>query len=159
MEEPMFLGAGWNANVSAASDDGIRSRIALNETAVTSVSANEQGFRKAIFAAALAAEFSESPLSAGAKTAVATRSVTLVGEAAGDFANLQGRLGFVSKQVDEASTRLNLQSEHLSGLADDMAAVDPYEASTRLTALLSQIETSYALTARIQNLSFLRFMT
>ena len=37
-----------------------------------------------------------------------------------------------------------------------MEGVDPYEASTRVADLLSHIETSYALTARIQQLSLLK---
>jgi flagellar hook-associated protein 3 FlgL len=36
--------------------------------------------------------------------------------------------------------------------------VDPYEAASRVQDLLSHIETSYALTARIQQLSLLRFL-
>ena len=40
----------------------------------------------------------------------------------------------------------------------DMEGVDPYEVSNRVTALLTQIETSYALTARIQQLSLLKYL-
>ena len=40
-----------------------------------------------------------------------------------------------------------------------MEGVDPYEAATRVSALVSQIETSYALTSRIQQLSLLKFMS
>ena len=41
----------------------------------------------------------------------------------------------------------------------DMEGVDPYEASTRVADLLSHIETSYALTARIQQLSLVKYLT
>lgn len=157
--EPLFLGAGWNGMMSAASSEPVQSRITLSDTAQTSVSANEAGFRKALYVSALAAEFFDSALGAGAKSAVALKAVTLSGEAKGDLAALQGRTGFVEGRVSGAQTRLELQSDQLSALATDMAAVDPYEASTRLTSILSQIETSYALTARIQNLSLLRFLT
>src|SRR5690349_5076767 len=50
--EPQFLGAGWQGTWSNATDEGITSRISLNETAGTSVSANEQGLRKLAMAAA-----------------------------------------------------------------------------------------------------------
>ncbi len=50
--EPQFLGAGWQANWSSATNDQITSRISLNETTQTSVSANEQGIRKLAMAAA-----------------------------------------------------------------------------------------------------------
>jgi len=41
----------------------------------------------------------------------------------------------------------------------DMVGVDEFEAGTRLTSLLAQIETSYTLTARIQQLSLLKFIS
>ncbi len=157
--EPLFLGAGWNGLMSAASSHPVQSRITLSETLDTSVSANETGFRKALFAAALTAEFFEGSLGASAKSAVALKAVTLAGEAKGELAALQGRTGFIEGRVSGAQSRLELQGEQLSALASDMAAVDPYEASTRLTSLLSQIETSYALTARIQSLSLMRYLT
>jgi flagellar hook-associated protein 3 FlgL len=157
--DPLFLGAGWTGLISSASSDPIQSRITLSERLETSVSANEVGFRKALFAAALSAEFFGGSLGAGAKSAVALKAVTLAGEASGELAAVQGRTGFIESRVSGAQTLLELQSGHLSALATDMAAVDPYEASTRLTSVLTQIEASYALTARIQNLSLMRYLT
>jgi flagellar hook-associated protein 3 FlgL len=40
-----------------------------------------------------------------------------------------------------------------------MQGVDPFEAATRVNALITQIETSYALTARIQQLSLTRLLS
>jgi flagellar hook-associated protein 3 FlgL len=156
--EPLFMGANWNGSISSASDEGVRSRISLSEITETSISANETGFRKAMFGAALAAEFFEGSLGAAARSAVAQRSMTEVSESVGSLAVLQGRKGFTLQKIEEASNRLTLQSDYLSSMAEDLSAVDPFEASTRLNSLLTQIETSYAISARIQNLSFLKFM-
>ncbi|MCZ7594038.1 MAG: flagellin [Hyphomicrobium sp.] len=41
---------------------------------------------------------------------------------------------------------------------NSLEAVDPNEAATRVSALLTQIETSYALTARIMGLSILDYL-
>lgn len=156
--DPLFLGTGWSNLTSSASSDPIISRITLNESTVSSVTANETGLRKALYAAALAFEFSEGTLGAAAKSAVALKAVSMAGEAKAELAALQGSVGFMEGRIRDAQARLDLQSEHLSTLASNMAAVDPYEASTRLTSLLSQVETSYALTARIQDLSLMRFL-
>ncbi len=156
--EPLFMGANWSASISSASDEGVRSRISLSEITETSVSANETGFRKAMFSAALAAEFFEGALGADARSAVATRSMKAVSESAGSLTSLQGEKGFTLQRIETASNRLKLQSGYLGGLAEDLSAVDPFEASTRLNSLLTQIETSYAISARIQNLSFLKYM-
>jgi flagellar hook-associated protein 3 FlgL len=156
--EPQFLGSGWNGLISAASSDPVTSRITLSQSAPASVTANEAGFRKAVYAAALASEFFDGALGEAARSAVALKAVSMSGEAKADLAALQGQVGFMEGRVNEAQARLDLQSEHLSTLANDMASVDPYEASTRLTSILSQIEMCYALTARIQDLSLMRFL-
>ena len=67
--EPQFLGAGWQANWSNATDQQIVSRIALNETTETSVSANDDGMRKLAMAAATITDLLSSNLSQAAKTA------------------------------------------------------------------------------------------
>jgi flagellar hook-associated protein 3 FlgL len=39
-----------------------------------------------------------------------------------------------------------------------LEGVDPYEASTRLSQLMTQVETAYAMTARVQKLSLLNYL-
>jgi flagellar hook-associated protein 3 FlgL len=71
---------------------------------------------------------------------------------------LRAETGITEKRVADASQRIKLQSDLFERQILDLEGVDPYEASTRVADLLSHIETSYALTARIQQLSFLRFL-
>ena len=69
--EPQFLGAGWQGNWSNATDEGITSRIALNETVQTSVSANDDGMRKLAMAAATVTDMFDSNVSDIARKAAA----------------------------------------------------------------------------------------
>jgi flagellar hook-associated protein 3 FlgL len=156
--EPQFLGAGWHANWSSATDQAIVSRIALNETAVTSVSANNDGVRKLAMAAATISDLLSSQVGAAGQAAAIARAVTLVGEAIADLGTLQAETGITENRVADASQRMELQSDLFERQVLGLEGVDPYEASTRIADLLSHIETSYALTARIQQLSFLRFL-
>jgi flagellar hook-associated protein 3 FlgL len=156
--EPQFMGAGWQANWSNATDQAIVSRIALNETAVTSVSANNDGVRKLAMAAATISDLLSSEVSIAGQSAAIARAVTLVGEAIADLGTLRAETGITEKRVTDASQRIKLQSDLFERQILDLEGVDPYEASTRVADLLSHIETSYALTARIQQLSFLRFL-
>jgi flagellar hook-associated protein 3 FlgL len=156
--EPQFLGAGWQANWSNATDQAIVSRIALNETAVTSVSANNDGERKLAMAAATISDLLSSEVSIAGQSAAIALAVTLVGEAIADLGTLRAETGITEKRVADASQRIKLQSDLFERQILDLEGIDPYEASTRVADLLSHIETSYALTARIQQLSFLRFL-
>jgi flagellar hook-associated protein 3 FlgL len=156
--EPQFLGAGWATNWSNATDEAITARIALNETTSTSVSANIGGARKLAMAAAIVAEFLQPPLSAEAGHAVMERSAELVSEGIAEIAQTQSETGIVENRIKNANERLAMQIDLFERTVQDMEGVDPYEASTRVSALMTQIETSYALTARIQQLSLLRFL-
>jgi flagellar hook-associated protein 3 FlgL len=157
--EPQFLGAGWQATWSSATDEGITSRIALNETVQTSVSANEDGMRKLAMAAAVVSEMFDSNVGDNARKAVLDRALSLVGESLSDLANLSSSTGIVENRVKNASERLNMQVDLFERSIQKMEGVDPYEASTRVSTLLQQIETSYALTARIQQLSLVKYLT
>lgn len=156
--EPQFLGAGWQANWSNATDDQITSRIALNETAQTSVSANNDGVRKLAMIATTVSELLQGPLGAAARTALMEHSVQKIGEALGDVANTMAGVGLVQSRVSAASERIDMQVDLFTLNIQDLEGVDPYEASTRVSSLVSQIETAYSLTARIQQLSFIRFL-
>ncbi len=156
---PQFFGAGWAANWSSATDQSIVSRITLNETTSTSVSANNDGIRGLMMAATMVADLFDSQVGAGGREALISKAVSLVGESIGKLANLQAMTGISEKRVKDASERLQMQVDLYETQLGKMVGVDPYEASTRVTDLLSHIETSYALTARIQQLSILRFIS
>jgi flagellar hook-associated protein 3 FlgL len=156
--EPMFTGPEWEANWSNATDETITSRIALNETAETSVSANGKGMRKLAMATSLIVDLLQTPLNENAQTALVERTRTLVGEAISDIQNAQAKVGLVQTRVTSASERLAMQVDIMTTNLGDLQGVDPYEASTRVNNLLTQIETSYALTARIQQLSLLDYL-
>jgi flagellar hook-associated protein 3 FlgL len=153
-----FLGAGWQANWSNATDEGITSRIALNETVETSVSANESAVRKLMMATASVIATFDSNVSADARTAVLDKAVGLVGEAIAELGDLSGKIGLVENRVKNASERLDMQKDILELSIQDLEGVDPYEASTRVAAMEQQLETAYALTARIKGLSLLNYL-
>ena len=159
--EPQFLGAGWQTNWSSATDAGITSRIALNETVETSVSANDKGLRKLAMAAATVMDLfnGTSQLGEEAGKQLLDHALTTVGEALADIANLSAKTGIVENRVKNASERIGMQTDLLENTILQFEGVDPYEASTRVSTLLQQIETSYTLTARIQQLSLVNFLT
>lgn len=68
------------------------------------------------------------------------------------------RTGSMQKLVEDANDRLSAKREVLSLHISDLETVDPYEAATRLTTAETLIQASYAVTARLSQLSFLNFM-
>lgn len=155
---PLFSETGWISTFSSASDEAIEARIGLSERGEASVSANEEGFRNAVFAAVIAAEFFSGALSGEAKSVAAEKAIGLVGSSSGQLADTQGRVGFLINRIEKSTNRMNIQIDELTTQSDELIAVDPYEAATRLNSLITQIETSYTLTGRIQQLSLMRYI-
>lgn len=155
--EDQFLGAGWD-DWSNATDQQITSRITLNETAQTSVSANIPGFRKLAMAAAVVSATFDGSMSEAARTEALDRGIALLGEVVNDLANQQGATGITQQRIERANDRMSMQIDLFTESLTEMEGVDPAEASTRVTSLLAQIEISYSLTARLQQLSLLRYL-
>ena len=97
-------------------------------------------------------------LGAAGKEALVERALDLGGEAIVSIADLQSQTGVVEQRVSAANDRMKMQADLFERSIIETEGVDPYEAASRVKELLSHIETSYALTARIQQLSLLRFL-
>ncbi len=157
--EPMFLGAGWYGTWSNATDEQIVARITTSETTNASVSANVDGVRKLAMGAALVAGLMDGNFGGDALRVVFERSAQLVTQSVADLGTTQGELGIIQQRVEAASERLSLQTDLFQTNLQELEGIDAYEVSTRISNLLAQIETSYTLTARIQQLSLVRFLT
>lgn len=155
--QALFTGLDWG-NWSKATDETIVSRIALNETTDTSVSANNDGVRKLAMAASLVTQLMTSNVGSDAKAALISRSLSLVGQALSSIAQTQSHIGIVQQRVADANTRMDTQIDLFDRHILDLEGVDPYEAANRVNDLVSHIQTSFALTARIQQLSLLNFL-
>ena len=157
--EPQFLGSDWKTNWSSATDQPIVSRIALNETTETSVNANTEGMRKLAMAAAIVSQLVSGSVGESARQAVVSRAVTLVGESLGDFSLTMSQTGIVEQRVNDANTRMQTQTDLFKRHVLDLEGVDSYEAANRVSDLEGHLQTSFALTARIKQLSLLNFLT
>jgi flagellar hook-associated protein 3 FlgL len=153
-----FSEAGWTDNWSQASSTVIKSRIAPTELAETSVSANAEGFRKVAMSFTMVAELGNIGLNDSAYSALVDKALTTTTEAIASVSQSQSKLGIAQDRTTSANTRIATQLNILNNSVLDLEAVDPYEAATRVSALTSQIESSYAMTARLMGMSLLNYL-
>lgn len=73
-------------------------------------------------------------------------------------ADLSARLGLTEAQIEAAKTRNANETTALQITRNDMISVDPYETATRLQEQQTQLETIYALTARMSRLSLMDYL-
>ncbi len=78
--------------------------------------------------------------------------------AASSLAGAQARLGSIEGQVEEASVRVAAQQTSYGIARNEMTSADPYETAVRLQSVQVQLETQYALTARLSRLSLTEYL-
>jgi flagellar hook-associated protein 3 FlgL len=154
----LFDPAAWSSTWSAASDQNVRSRISTSELIETSVNANDEAFRKLASAYTMLADLGTDKLGQGTYQAVVDTAVRAVGEAISGLTELRASLGTAQERVTNANARMSIQIDIMTNHIGALEGVDPFEASSRVAALLTQVETAYAMTARIQKLSLLNYL-
>ncbi|MFN3824025.1 MAG: flagellin [Pseudorhodobacter sp.] len=75
-----------------------------------------------------------------------------------DRTELAARIGLVEGRIESAMARNIAETAGLKMVLADLLAIDPYEAATRLEASQGQLETLFALTARLSRLSLVDFL-
>ena len=136
----------------------MRSRISTTETIDTSVSANEPAFRKLAMAYTMLSDLGTQNLNQTAFQVVVDKATEIIGDAINDLAGVGAKLGTAQEQTTNATSRLKIQSDLITKQVTAMEAVDPAEASVRVTNLKNQLDMSLALTSRIQQLSILNYL-
>ena len=155
---PTFSGPNWNTDWSNAANTNISSRILNNEVVDSGVNANAAGMRNFALAAVIGIELLDSPISSVVRTAVNAKAIEYAGQAVTGIDNQRGNLGVAENRVTKANVALRSQVEITTLHLGDIEGVDAYEASTRMQTLLAQVETSYKLTARIQQMNLMSYL-
>ena len=154
----LFDEPAWSANWSVATDEVKTTRITRTEEVQTSISANHSAIRKLALVYTAVSDLGTSNLSKDAFESLADMAIGVAGEALHEISTLQASIGVAQERTAKASVRHESQSLLVSERLTDIEGIDAFEASTRVNTLLTQIETSYAVTARIQGMSILNFI-
>ena len=154
----LFDPANWTSTWSAASDQNITSRISSNELIETSTDANVDPVRMLASAYTMVADLGVEDLSDDAYHAVIDKAIAVTGEAISKLTTLRAALGTSEERIRSANDRMSVQITIMTDHINLLEGVDPYEASARVNALLTQVETAYALTARLQRLSLVNYL-
>lgn len=144
---------------SSASSQTMSTNIAPGQTATTSVSANQGTFQTMAQAYTMLTEFTGDDLSADAKAAVVSTAANLVSTGIAGLTNVQAGVGVTQAAISQANTQIGAQTTLLSSSASNLDSVDTYALSSQVTQLQTQLEASYSLTSRLQQLSLVNYLT
>ena len=156
--EPMYSGADWTTDWSSATDEVMTSRISQSETVDTSASANDKAMRYLALAAVVAKELLAMDISDASRTVVTNKAIEYTGIATTGLNSVRTKLGLSENRIEKANESLQVQIDIIDTTRTGKIEVDAYEASTRVNTLLSLVEASYTLTAKIQALSLVNYL-
>lgn len=152
-EEPQ-----WSANFSQATDEVMRDRISRHEEIDTSATVNDRGIREIFFSLTLAIDGGAEHLREDTFEVLATRIANTASEGGHNIVASQARVGVVEERLAQANERIDLEKQTLEGRIGELEGVDAYEVADRLSLLMTRIESSYSVTARMQQLTLLNYL-
>lgn len=155
---PLYTGAQWAVDWSQASSQNMTSRISAGEVIQSSTNATTDGFRKFALAAVISSELMDADISSGVRTYIGEAAIGYLAEAITGITAERSTLGISEARVEKANTSLEVQINLINTHITDLEGVDTYAAGVRMNTLLTQMETSYTLTSRIQQLNLINFL-
>ena len=160
--EPMFLddsspNPNWT-DWSSASDQNMTSRINNSEVVDTSTNSNQTGMRYMAMAATVANALMGTDLSTAALDAVTTSAISYSRQGIDGMNAQASQLGLSQARVTKANDAISAQKDIINNRIVDLQGVDPYEASTKVNSLETQLETSYTIVSKIQQLSLVNYL-
>jgi flagellar hook-associated protein 3 FlgL len=148
----------WKGTWSNASDQNIQSLISPTERVETSGNANETAFRQLAMAYTMTFDLGIAGLNDQTRAYLLNKVIGTLGEGVAGVTELQADLGTVQRKIDDANERMSLQKTFFEERITNYEAVDPAEAKVRVDQLSTQIQTSYSLTAQLNQLSLINFI-
>ena len=133
-------------------------RLGERETVNLDLRADNEALKsvlKNVAVAAIAGDISDPSLQAGL---LQHAGLELLGAQDG-VTEIRSDLGYVEERIEEMSTRLAVERTSLDYARNELLGIDGFETATKLENVQHQLETLYAVTVRLSNLSLVDFMT
>lgn len=137
----------------------LQRQISETSSVALEARADDPAIRAVLKSSALAALASELPaLDQATQTELLELSGQDMFRASSDIVAVQARIGFTEMTVANTIAQQKSQETALGLLSNDMSRADPFETASALQAVQLQLETHFTVTARLSQLSLLRYL-
>ena len=147
----------WD-NWSQADGSAVYNRISESETLDVSYPASDEAFRNIAKAYVMIADLGVEGMTGEARQLLTSRAIETLSQGLAQLTEIRSEIGGKQSRIEVTEQTLKSRNSVLTLSMASFEEVDPYEASTRVTTLMTLLETSYALTARISRLSILNYL-
>jgi flagellar hook-associated protein 3 FlgL len=154
----LFGDAEWSSTWSSATDEAPLFRLRGGSEVNLHTTANQPFARTLAQAFAMVEVLGSGSIGQQAFEAVADRALARVTEAQMHIGAEQARIGSGESRLKLEVDRLETTELKFTSAIRELEGVDAYEAAARVNSLMTQLEASYALTARIGRMSLLSYI-
>lgn len=154
----VFATPNWEGAFSKADAAGTTHRISLTETLESTVTANEDGIRDLMASLTAIVDFGSAGLTDETYSVLVDAAAERAARAAGELTTSRAIVGLDQERLRKAGERITVQREAVSSRISKLESVDLYEASTTVNQISLRLQASYAVTARLQQLSILNYI-
>ncbi|MET3853517.1 MULTISPECIES: flagellar hook-associated family protein [unclassified Rhizobium] len=143
---------------SSASNQNMTSRISNSEVVTSSTNANSDGMRYFAMATIMTQALAGQGLGTAGMAGLSDGAIDYAGRAVDGLTGQQSQLGLSQERVTKSNDALDAQSTILQGKLIDLTGVDPVEATTIVKNMETQLQTSYTIISKIQQLSLVNYL-
>jgi flagellar hook-associated protein 3 FlgL len=154
----LFSGANWGTLWSNASVSPMSTEIAQGVIADTNATTHQQGIQNLTKAYVALSYFKDLAVSDVAYQGLIEGALNSTGAARSGLTAAQADIGLAEERISNATERLGEMETVFSRSLNDLEASDPFDVAQRINTLLTSIEATYAVTARLQRLSLVNFL-
>lgn len=139
-------------------DQDIAAKIDETTTVPGGARANEEGVRLMLRAAYTIAAIDPESMPDAQYRQVLNSAMADIQAGMFKVQQTQAVLGLSEQSIERAGERHSLMSDLMAKQINDLEQVDPYETAVRLSHVMTQIESTFSVTARINKLSLINFL-
>ncbi|MEP3845829.1 MAG: flagellin [Paracoccaceae bacterium] len=153
--------SGFSATIYQGSTDDLSPfRVGDGEDVAINIRADNEAFRDALMNVALASLASSSALSfnSSQRAELQRDSGIALQSNQEDLTNVRARIGTAEARLDAIETRNAAEKTSLEIARNDLLGVDPFETATKLEDVQFRLQSIYAVTARLSDLSLVNFI-
>lgn len=137
----------------------IERRVSDTNTVTLDARADDPAIRETLKSAAIAAMANDLPgLDRANKIALLEEAGTGLYTASSELIGVRSRIGSAEAEVARSETEMNAQQTSLGIAKNNLISADPFDTASRLQSVQLQLETHYSVTARLSQLSLLRYL-
>ncbi|AHA27759.1 flagellar hook-associated family protein [Candidatus Liberibacter americanus] len=148
----------WDKNWSNASYQNIKQNINGSDVIDVSVNANIDGIRRLALCSVIGIELIGKDISPESREVISTKMFNHISKGLEDINKHHSLLGISEKSIDEVNLFLEKKETIIETYVTKTIGIDKYKTIMTLEDIINKIDISYAITAKINKLSFLKVL-